>query len=373
MNSIPNQVKIWLALTALMLVLLWVFRGILLPFVVGLALAYVLNPVVGIVERLRIGRGWATAVVLLSVLSILVGLLLLIAPMLANQAVSLLEGLPGYVSTARDMVNTAVPAVAGWLGPERTAQLEATLTQTFNDWWGIAGGVLAGVFSNSVSVISSLSIIIIAPVVAFYMLVDWDGMVRGLDNLLPRNYRDEIQGVLHDIDRSMAGVIRGQGSVILVLCFYYAAALSVTGLSYGLAIGIVTGLLSFIPYVGFAIGFALSMTIAFVQFYPNWVMIVAIFILFMVGQFIEGNVLYPNLVGSSIGIHPVWLMFSLFAFALLFGFVGLLLAVPLSAIAAVLLRYAIGKYQASALYHGHPAPLPVEAARADMLDTVVGE
>lgn len=370
MMSLQNQVKIWLAFLVVSLLLIWVFRGILLPFVVGLALAYLLNPLVGQVQRLRIGRGWATLIVLGGVLAILIGLFVLGAPMVVHQVGALAQGLPGYFNAIREMANQAVPAVSEWLGPDRTAQLETTISQYLNDWWGLAAGVIAGVFSSSVNVISSLSIVIVAPVVAFYMLVDWDSMVRGIDNLLPRDYRAEIQGILTEIDRSMSGVIRGQGSVILVLCVYYATALSISGLSYGLVIGIVTGLLSFIPFVGFIIGFGLSMTVAVVQFYPNWVMIIAIFVAFMVGQFLEGNVLYPKLVGSSIGINPVWLMFSLFAFALMFGFVGLLLAVPLSAISAVLLRFVIGKYKDSALYRGQAAR---PAIAADPLDTAAPE
>jgi predicted PurR-regulated permease PerM len=150
----------------------------------------------------------------------------------------------------------------------------------------------------------------------------------------------------------MAGVIRGQGSVILVLCVYYATALSLTGLNFGLVIGLITGLFSFIPFVGFLTGFTLSLGIALVQFAPNWLFVVIIIVVYMVGQFLEGNVLYPKLVGQSININPVWLMFALFAFAFLFGFVGLLLAVPLAAITATLTRYAIKRYKESSLYSG---------------------
>jgi predicted PurR-regulated permease PerM len=166
--------------------------------------------------------------------------------------------------------------------------------------------------------------------------------------------------VLDQIDRSMAGVFRGQGSVILVLIIYYATALSLTGLNFGLVIGLMTGLFSFIPFFGFLIGFVLSMGIAFVQFAPsgNWWFVVIVFFVYMVGQFLEGNVLYPRLVGQSININPVWLMFALFAFGLLFGFVGLILAVPLAAITATLTRYAVRRYKDSALYRGERPAKP---------------
>ncbi len=167
----------------------------------------------------------------------------------------------------------------------------------------------------------------------------------------------------------MAGVIRGQGSVILVLCVYYGTALSLVGLNFGLAIGLIGGLLSFVPYVGFLTGFALSMTVALVQFWPDqWGFILIVLAIYGVGQFLEANILYPKLVGQSININPVWLMFALFAFALLFGFVGLLLAVPLAAISGVLTRYALQKYQASPLYLGleeeQPSTLKVEVEGA---------
>jgi predicted PurR-regulated permease PerM len=157
----------------------------------------------------------------------------------------------------------------------------------------------------------------------------------------------------------MAGVIRGQGGVILVLTIYYSTALSLVGLNFGLAIGIIGGLLSFIPFVGFLTGFVLSMGVALVQFWPDdWVFVLIVLAVYMVGQFLEANVLYPKLVGQSININPVWLMFALFAFSLLFGFVGLLLAVPLAAVSGVLTRYALRKYQESALYLDAPGDAP---------------
>ena len=193
---------------------------------------------------------------------------------------------------------------------------------------------------------------LLTPVVAFYLLLDWEGMVRGLQGLLPRESRAEINQILGDIDKSMAGVLRGQGGVLLIDAAFYATALSLVGLNFGLAVGLIAGLLSFIPFVGFAFGFALSVDIAIVQFWPNYWMVVGVCGIFLGWQFIEGNILYPKLVGGSININPVWLMFALLAFGALFGFVGLLLAVPLAAIVGVLVRYGVAKYKASALYLG---------------------
>ncbi len=177
---------------------------------------------------------------------------------------------------------------------------------------------------------------IVTPVVAFYLLLDWDQMVKRIDELLPREHRKEVQYVFGEIDVAMAGFVRGQSSVVMILAAFYATALTLVDLNFGLAIGLAAGFFSFIPYVGFLVGFVLSIGVAIVQFWPDWFMVGVVFGIFMVGQFIEGNILYPKLVGRSIGVHAVWLMFALFAFALLFGAVGVLLAVPMAAIAGCL-------------------------------------
>jgi predicted PurR-regulated permease PerM len=350
--TLRNQLLIWVAFLLVSILLLWVFRSILLPFIVGGLLAYLLNPIVNLVQKLRIGRGWSTALVLLIVLALIAGLFVLIVPVVVQQGVGLAQRLPGYITDLQALANEWIPALNEWLGEDRAEQLERSLTGLLTDTAGIISNVTAGIYASGTTLINTLGLIIVTPVVAFYLLLDWDDMTSTIDHLLPREHIEEIRGLLQQMDRQMAAWIRGQGSVVLVLCFYYGVALSLTGLSFGLAIGLIAGLLSFIPFIGFLTGFVLSMTIATVQFWPNWVMVLIIFLVFMVGQFLEGNVLYPKLVGSSIGINPVWLMFALFAFALLFGFVGLLLAVPLSAMMAVLLRFAVRKYRASKLYLG---------------------
>jgi predicted PurR-regulated permease PerM len=363
--TLRTQVLVWVGFTAVVIFAIWLFRPILLPFVVGMALAYILNPLVNIVERTRIGRGWSTAVVLLSVLAAIVGIFVVITPMIAAQVAGLVLRLPGYISDLNALVRQIAPQLVEWLGPERAAQLERTIAQFLGYGVEFIGSMTAQLAQSGLTVLNTLAFIVLTPVVAFYLLLDWEGMGRGLDDLLPREHRREIRTVLDQIDRSMAGVIRGQGSVILVLIVYYTTALTLTGLNFGLVIGLMTGMFSFIPFVGFLTGFTFSMGIALVQFAPNWWMVLVVFLVYMVGQFLEGNVLYPKLVGQSININPVWLMFALFAFAFLFGFVGLLLAVPLAAITATLTRYAIKRYKDSALYHGERphrmAPPPATA------------
>jgi predicted PurR-regulated permease PerM len=351
--TLRMQVLVWVGFSLVTILVLWVFRSILLPFVIGIALAYLLNPIVTWLGKVRINRTWATAIVLLLVLAIVVGFFLMLVPLVGEQVIGLVARLPGYVGDLQRLVQELAPQLSNWLGEERAAQLQSSLTDLIGRGVELVGSITATVAASGLNVLNTIAVLFIAPVVAFYLLLDWEGMVKRVDDLLPREYADEIRGVLHDIDRSMAGVIRGQGSVILVLMIYYSTALSLVGLNFGLAIGIIGGLLSFIPFVGFLTGFVLSMAIALVQFWPDrWVFVVIVFMVYMVGQFLEGNILYPKLVGQSININPVWLMFALFAFALLFGFVGLLLAVPLAAISGVLVRYALKKYQESTLYLG---------------------
>lgn len=376
--TLRTQVLVWVGFTVVVILLIWLFRPILLPFVIGIALAYILNPAVVLVERTGINRAWSAAIVLLGVLAVIIGALLVITPLIASQFGGLISLLPGYVSDLNNLVRSLAPQLNEWLGPERAAQLQAQLTQLIGSGVEFLGSMTAQVAQSGLTVLNTIAVLILTPVVAFYLLLDWSGMVKGIDDLLPREHRREIRQVLDQIDRSIAGVFRGQGSVILVLCIYYATALTLTGLNFGLVIGLMTGLFSFIPFFGFLTGFALSMGIALVQFAPNWWFVIIVFVVYIIGQFLEGNVLYPRLVGQSININPVWLMFALFAFGFLFGFLGLVLAVPLSAITATLARYAIRRYKDSALYRGErpvkstaepelaltaPAPEPATPAR----------
>jgi predicted PurR-regulated permease PerM len=350
--SWQNQIKVWVGVLAITILMLWLFRGILLPFVAGLALAYLLDPVADRLEKWKFSRAWATLAIVFLAVMIVIGAVLLIVPLLVQQIVGLAERLPGYAGQLQALANQWAPEIYAFLGEERVAQFEDSLSSMLQQALGIAGSLTAQIMQSGLTIINGLALLVITPVVAFYMLLDWDRMVESANRLMPRQYRDEVHAVLGEIDRAMAGVIRGQGLVILLLSIFYSASLTIAGLSFGLAIGLIAGLLSFIPYVGFLVGFVLSLGIALVQFWPDWIMIGVIFGIFIIGQFLEGNVLYPKLVGSSIGVHPVWLMFSLFAFGLLFGTVGVLLAVPLSAVAGVMVRFIIRKYKASSLYLG---------------------
>lgn len=348
--TLQNQVKVWLAIFAVTVLALWLFRGILLPFIVGMGLAYLFDPLADQLEKWKFNRFWATSLIMVSAVAVGAGALLVAVPLVLGQVVGLAERLPGDISRLQELANQWLPEIYTYLGEERVSSLRQALNETLTNSIGIIGGIVNSLMQSGLTIINALGLLVVTPVVAFYLLLDWDRMVKSADDLLPRRHKTEIRGVLRDIDKAMASVIRGQVSVVLLLSAFYAISLSLTGLNFGLAIGLIAGLFSFIPYVGFLIGFLLSIGVATVQFWPDWIMIVVVFGIFIVGQFLEGNVLYPNLVGGSIGVHPVWLMFALFAFGLIFGFVGLLLAVPMAAMASVLARFAVRKYRESELY-----------------------
>lgn len=350
--TLRNQVLIWVTFFVVLILLLWLFRGILLPFIVGAALAYLLNPLVNQLQKWKFSRGWATTVVLLSVITIVVSLFFMFVPLIGQQIIGLISRLPGYVSDLQTLIAQWSPEINQWLGPDRAAQLEASINDLARQALGFIATLPGELVNIGLTGASVIGFTVLTPVVAFYLLLDWEGMVRGVEGLLPQEHKGEINAVLGDIDKSMAAVIRGQGGVLLLDAAFYATALTLVGLNFGLAVGLIGGLLSFIPFVGFAVGFGLSVGIAIVQFWPNGWMVALVCGIFLFWQFIEGNILYPKLVGSSININPVWMMFALLALGALFGFVGLLLAVPMAAIASVLVRYGVKKYKESALYLG---------------------
>ncbi len=353
--SLQNQLKIWGILAALTILLLWLFKSIMLPFIVGMVLAYLLDPIADRLEKLKFSRFWATLSVVLIISLLFIGAILLLVPLLITQLVGLAERLPDYVAQLQALINQWLPNIYSIIGEERVEQFGSQMSEYLGQGLGVAGNILGQLMQSSITMLNLFGLLIITPVVTFYLLADWDKIVERVDNLLPRDYRDEIRGVFSDIDKAMSGVIRGQSSVVILLAIFYAGALTLAGLNFGLAIGLISGLLSFIPYVGFLVGIILSVGVAIVQFWPDWIMVLVILAIFMLGQFLEGNILYPKLVGKNIGIHPVWLMFALFACGLIFGFVGLLLAVPLVAIIGVLVRFMIEKYQKSPLYLGNNA------------------
>jgi predicted PurR-regulated permease PerM len=355
--TLQRQVTFWVGALVAFLILLWLLRDVMLPFVAGLAVAYFLDPVADRLERLRLPRWAAVSTILLAFVLGFILAILLFLPVLSDQLAGLREKLPVYAASIERIVRDLS---GGWLGQlvgDRLPEIEKSLSQFLGQGASIAAGFLTSVWTGGQALLSFVSLLVVTPVVAFYILLDWDRMIAKVDAWLPRQHLTTIRMIARDIDSAIAGFVRGQASVCLLLGLFYAVGLSLVGLSFGFLIGMVTGLISFIPFVGSILGFVVSVGVALVQVWPDWQLPVVVAVIFAVGQFIEGNILSPRLVGGSVGLHPVWLMFALFAAGSLFGFLGLLVAVPVAAAIAVLVRFALDRYLSSPLYTGAPRGL----------------
>jgi predicted PurR-regulated permease PerM len=348
-----QQAVFWGGAVIVLGLFLFIFSDILLPFIAGMALAYFLDPVADRMQKAGFSRLWATVVILLAFVVLLVLGLMIIVPVLTNQFADLMKNMPDYIGRLQGLVTSFDPAwIEHTLGVS-PGQLKDGLNSLMTGAIGFLTGLFKSLWSSGLAIINIISLFVVAPVVAFYMLLDWDRMVATVDSWVPREHVETVRAIAREIDRSIAGFVRGQGTLCLILGVYYALGLTVVGLNFGLLIGLLAGLISFIPYVGSLTGLILAIGVAFVQFWPDWMWVAAVAGVFFVGQFIEGNVLQPKLVGKSVGVHPVWLMFALLAFGALFGFVGLLVAVPCAAAIAVIMRFALARYKQSPLYQGN--------------------
>lgn len=349
-----RQITFWLIAFAVFIGFVWVFSDILLPFIAGMALAYFLDPVADRLETMGTSRLFATAFILSVFVVFFIIVLMLVVPILANQVTGFLDRLPDLVGSLQSMIaSTESTWLRDLIGIEGKS-LQDNINGLMKEGAGWLSTVLQKIWNSGKSLINVISLLVVTPVVAFYLLFDWDHMVKRVDELLPREHRKTIREIFTDIDRAVAGFVRGQGTVCIILGLFYAIALTVLGVNFGLLIGLFAGLISFIPYVGSILGLVISIGVALVQFWPDWIPIVAVAVVFGLGQFFEGNILQPKLVGERIGLHPVWLMFALFAFGSLFGFTGMLIAVPAAAAIGVVIRFALGRYLQSELYIGKP-------------------
>ncbi|MEM9707618.1 MAG: AI-2E family transporter [Pseudomonadota bacterium] len=344
---VRQQIIYW-TIAAAVLVALLVFLGdVLLPFVLGGAVAYCLDPVADRLERWGLSRVWATVVITIVALLVFVLAVLLIIPTLLDQLGQLFALAPELGRELRTWIDTRFPDIT-----DANSTIGRSLASLGETIQAKGAEFINGVLTSALSFLNVLVLVVLVPVVAFYLLLDWDRMVAQIDDLLPRDHAPVIRKIAGDIDNTLAAFIRGQGTVCLILGIYYAALLAAVGLQFGLVIGAVAGLISFIPYVGAVVGGALAVGLALFQFWGEWIWVAAVYAIFQSGQFLEGNILTPKLVGSSVGLHPVWLIFALSVFGTLFGFIGLLVAVPLAASIGVIARFFIGQYRQGLLYKG---------------------
>ncbi|SFK18371.1 AI-2E family transporter [Methylocapsa palsarum] len=374
------QVGFWVGAFVLLILLLWLFSGVLLPFVAAVALGYLLDPVADWLQKLGLSRLGATFVIMAGFIFLGVASLVLIVPVLGSQLASFIEALPAYGSRLADLISEegarlvrdygGVVAEKLGLGADAAADIRKSTTDLLPEAAAWAASLLKSAWTNGAALISLMSLLVVTPVVAFYLLLDWDKMVATIYNLVPPRHQDTVAELAREIDTALAGFLRGQSLVCLFLGLWYGIGLSLIGLNFGLLIGLTAGVLSFVPYVGSLTALVLSVSVAIVQDWPQWRLLFEAIGVFLAGQFIEGNILSPKLVGESVGLHPVWLIFALLAFGSLFGFTGLITAVPIAAAAGVILRFAVGRYRESDLYTGNADPsarsfFEQTAARAD--------
>lgn len=344
---VQDQARYWGIATVVFCLALWFLGDVLLPFIVGGAIAYLMDPVADRLQRMKFSRVAATATISLVAILVIVPVMIFVVREVAVQTAGLLEQAPKYLASLYTYLSERFPTLL-----DETSTLRKALSGFGATLQERGTALVQTVFSSAIGVINAAVFVVVVPVVAFYLLLDWDNMIARIDGLLPRDHAPVIRRLASEIDNTLASFVRGQLTVCAILGTFYAVALMFVGLQFGLVVGVIAGLITFIPYVGALVGGALAIGLALFQFWaePQWIVVVAV--IFAIGQFLEGNILTPKLVGESVGLHPVWLLFALSAFGTVFGFVGMLVAVPVAAILGVLTRFGLGQYQSSRLYRG---------------------
>jgi len=350
--SLRSQLIFWACAMLVFIALLWLLNEVLLPFVAGMVLAYLLDPMVRKLQRLGLNRAIASVVIVLLMIVVLVLSVILILPVLGDQIAGFIERLPHYIERVRQLAQESSQTWLGQLVGEKLPEAQKSLGGVASSVAGWIGSFLGSLWSGGKALVSVLSLLIITPIVAFYLLLDWERMIEKVDSWIPLQHRETVRGLMREMDGAISGFVRGQALVCLILGIFYSVALIAMGLNFGLLIGIAAAILSFAPYIGTITGFLIAVGVAVAQFWPDWTMPALAAGIFLFGQFVEGNILQPLMVGKEIGLHPVWLMFSLIAFGVLFGFVGLLIAVPVAAAIGVLVRFLLRQYLASSYYTG---------------------
>ncbi len=346
-----NSWRWWLIIVLVFAATVYILSGVLLPFVAGMVLAYFLDPVADRLEALGLSRTLSTVSITL-IFFVLIGVSgAILLPMIEAQVADFILHIPDYRQSLQVRFGPVVDQMMRHLSPQDLERLQGAIGEHAGAVveWGLS--LLGRVVKGGLALVDILSLLFIMPIVTFYLLRDWDILVAKVNSWLPKDHAQVIRGRMIEIDQTLSAFVRGQALVCGLLGAYYAIALSVAGVGLGLVIGLLAGLLSFVPYLGMLTGFVVAAGMAFAQT-GSWVLPGIVAAIFAVGHLVESNVLTPRLVGDRVGLHPLWVMFALMSGGALVGIVGLLLAVPLAAIAGVLLRYTMARYLESPLYHG---------------------
>jgi predicted PurR-regulated permease PerM len=359
MRKIERHIWFWLAALVVLIGCLMLLRGMLLPFIAGIGIAYFLNPIADALERMGFGRTLAALLIVGLVGVAIVLAAFVLGPMIADQLRRLAVALPENVDKLRTMIEAMARERLGGHFPKFQTGLEKALAELSQNWAGSAGSVMAALWDRGLALMNVVSLLLITPLVVFYLLVDWHPMLDRIDGWLPREHAPTIRRLAGDINAAISAFVRGQGAICLLLGIFYAIGLSWAGVSYGLLIGLATGIAGFVPIVGWVLGTLVAGGLALIENWPSLVTFLMVLGVMLAGMALDTALLSPRFVGQKIGVHPVWLIFALMAFSYLFGFVGTLVAVPVAAAIGVLVRHAVDVYLASEFYGG-----PAAAGRA---------
>lgn len=350
-----RQILFWLAALVATVAAIWALKDVLLPFVVGMVLAYALNPIAAALVRRGLSRTLASALVVALIVVALGLVLFFLVPLLVAQIQHLAETLPATLSRLKGVVEDIARDRLGERFGDFKAGLDKAVAGIEIEWSSVLPMVLRSAWTQGLALVNFLSLLLITPLVVFYLLVDWQPMMARVESWLPRDSAAVVKRIAGDMDAAVGAFIRGQGMVCLILGIFYAVALTAAGLRYGLLIGLATGLLSFVPFVGWALGLLMSCLVVISQSWPELTLLYVVIAIYCVGQALDAAYLSPRIVGSRVGLHPLWLIFALFVFSYAMGFVGMLVAVPLAASFAVLVRYALEVWLGSEVYRGRSA------------------
>ena len=344
----------WLILVAAFIALLYLLLPVLTPFLIAAILAYICDPLVDKiclwgVGKFKLGRTLATVLVMLAIMGIMAGLVLILIPLLQKESQLLAERLPNVIANIRATVEPFLQKQFGISLNIDPTQIQEIVTKNWKTAGGLFGNVLISAGSHGMALIGLLANILLLPVVLFYLLRDWDELVLKISGLIPLDIIGKTTEIAREIDLVIAEFLRGQLAVMLAMSAFYVIGLWSVGLNMALPIGLVAGLLGFVPYLGITAGILLALLVAALQF-TALAQIIPVLLVFGVGQIVESFLLTPRLVGERIGLHPVVVIFALLAGGQLFGFAGILLALPVSAAIAVGLRHTKDSYLSSDAY-----------------------
>lgn len=346
---ISKQSAFWAIAILVVFIFIWIFKSILTPFVLGIVIAYLLNPLVKGFSKKGIKRTTSSAIIISIFFIVTTVIVVLVAPIIAKESTDLIRAMPEYLDKIFKMIQPYTLWLQERFGENYIADAKTFVKENMSKVLSVSGGLAGGLAAGGQALVGFATTLILTPLVAFYMMREWPNITKWVEDLIPRENEKTIKGLLKKIDGKLSGFIRGQISVAFLLGVIYAVALTVAGLNYGFLIGISAGVLSIIPMVGSTLGLLAAVAVAWFQAGDlQYVLIIAA--IFIVGQIFEGNILSPKLLGDSVGLHPLWILFSLMAGGSLLGILGMLIAVPVAAVIGVVFNFVIDEYKQSPVY-----------------------